>query len=137
MYLDIKSVHIIAVVILIAGMLLMALALQLALRKHLEKQRAFLEMTARWDGLVTTPALAVVWMAGIAMAFSAGWDDTLWFGLKLVPVSLLTVLHSVEGLALRRFIERDVPIHPAFAHLPAVILLIVASVVWLAVTKPF
>ncbi len=74
MYLYVKALHVFAVVILIGGMLAMALALRIAMAASDEREaRRFGDAVLRWDGFVTTPALAVVWMAGL--------HNGLWCGL--------------------------------------------------------
>jgi len=100
MYLYVKALHVFAVVILIGGMLAMALALRIAMAASDERQaRRFGEAVLRWDGFVTTPALAVVWMAGFTMAFGAGWSTSPWLLLKMIPAIVLSGLHSLEGMA--------------------------------------
>lgn len=137
MYLFVKAIHIFAVVLLIGGMLSMALALRtmVALPNDLSARR-FGETVLRWDGFVTTPALAVVWMAGFTMAFGAGWDSAPWLLVKLIPASFLTVLHSIEGWELKKLLRGG---HPtALARIaPPAILLAFAAIDWLVVTKPF
>lgn len=138
LYLSIKALHVFAVVALIGGMLAMALVLRVAATpgsaKDLER---FGEAFLRWDGFVTTPALATVWMAGLAMAFGAGWESSIWLSLKIVPVLFLSALHSLEGVALKRLLRERRPVHRYFSLAPAAILIAFAAIVWLAVTKPF
>lgn len=138
MYLYVKALHLLAVVILISGILLMAFALRVAARggPNTDIDR-LAEALLRWDGLVTTPALATVWMAGFAMAFGAGWERSAWLGIKMAPVLFLTVFHSLEGAALKRWLREGKAVHPFFAAAPAATLVAVSIVVWLAVTKPF
>ncbi|NTF44099.1 CopD family protein [Rhizobium rhizogenes] len=138
MYLYIKALHVFAVVILISGMLAMAFALRMAATGASGKEMGrYGEALLRWDGFVTTPALATVWMAGFAMAFGAGWDSSPWLMLKMIPAVFLTGLHSLEGLALKRLLRDERPVHPLFAAAPVAILLAFVMIVWLAVTKPF
>src|SRR4051812_22753013 len=102
MYLYVKALHVFAVVTLIAGMLVMALALRIAIAAPDGMDvRRIGQSVLRWDGLVTTPALATVWVAGFTMAFGAGWGGSPWLLLKMVPAVLLSGLHSLEGLALK------------------------------------
>jgi uncharacterized membrane protein len=98
--------------------------------------RRFGAIVMRWDGLVTTPALAVVWVAGFTMAFGAGWSSSLWLLLKLVPVAFLTGLHSVQGIVMKRKLRADPPI-ALLSWAPLLILVAFATIDWLAVTKPF
>jgi len=138
MYLYVKALHVFAVVTLIAGMLAMALALRIAIvAPDGTEVRRFGQSVLRWDGLVTTPALAVVWMAGFTMAFGAGWDSSPWLLLKMIPAIFLSGLHSLESLALKRLLREEKPVHPLFGTAPFAILSAFAIVAWLAVVKPF
>jgi uncharacterized membrane protein len=138
MYLYVKAIHIFSVVVLIGGMLAMALALRLAAAGNDETASLrFGEAILRWDAVVTTPALASVWMAGFTMAFGAGWDSAPWLLLKMVPAIFLSGLHLVEGIALRLLLRERQQVHRLFASAPVAILLAVALTAWLAVTKPF
>jgi uncharacterized membrane protein len=138
MYLYIKALHVFAVVTLIAGMLAMALALRIAIAAPDGTDvRRIGQSVLRWDGLVTTPALAIVWLAGFTMAFGAGWDGSPWLLLKMVPAVFLSVLHSVEGLTLRRLLQDGKPVHQMFRAAPFAIFFAFAIIAWLAVVKPF
>lgn len=138
MYLYIKALHVFAVVTLIAGMLAMALALRIAIAAPDGMDvRRIGQSVLRWDGLVTTPALAIVWVAGFTMAFGADWDGSPWLLLKMVPAVFLSVLHSVEGLTLRRLLQDGKPVHRMFRAAPFAIFFAFAIVAWLAVVKPF
>lgn len=138
MYLYIKALHVFSVVTLIGGMLAMALALRMAATGVEDKEiRRFGEAILRWDGFVTTPALAIVWMAGFTMAFGAGWDSSAWLLLKMIPVLFLSGLHGLEGVTLKRLLREGKRVHRLFAAAPVAILSAFAVIAWLAVTKPF
>jgi uncharacterized membrane protein len=138
MYLYIKALHVFAVVALISGMLLMAFTLRSAARYgNADSIKRSAELVIRWDVFITTPALATVWLAGITMAFGAGFGTPPWLVAKLVPALFLSGLHSAENLALRRFLQDGKEVHPLFAVAPATILASLAIIAWLAITKPF
>lgn len=138
MYLYLKALHVFAVVTLIAGMLAMALTLRLAAVGADDNDiRRFAEAIHRWDGFLTTPALAIVWMAGFTMAFGAGWGAAPWLLLKLIPAVFLSGLHTLQGTALKRMLREGKRVNGLFSLAPAAILLAFAAIAWLAVTKPF
>jgi uncharacterized membrane protein len=138
MYLYAKALHVVAVVTLISGMLALAFALRMSIAgPDRDDTRRFGESVLRWDGLVTTPALAIVWMAGYTMAFGAGWGSSPWLLVKMIPALLLTGLHVLEGLALKRVLQEGKPVHRLFGTVPYVILSVFAIIAWLAVVKPF
>ncbi|MDN3040858.1 hypothetical protein P2L35_14240, partial [Enterococcus faecium] len=60
-----------AVVTFVGGLLLSSVAVRIA---NLAVHRA----VRRWDRTVTAPALAIVWIAGIALALSGHWFGTAW-----------------------------------------------------------
>ncbi|MDL2409097.1 CopD family protein [Rhizobium calliandrae] len=138
MYLYVKAVHVFAVILFIAGILATAFALRTVttMPHDTGAARRFGEIVLRWDGLVTTPALAVIWVAGLTMAFGAGWSTSLWLLLKLVPAALLTGLHTIQGIALKRQLQA-VHTTALITWAPLAILLAFAAIDWLAVTKPF
>lgn len=139
MYLLLKAIHVFAVATLIGGLMTMAMVLRNAApgAPMTEDFRRIATAVLRWDTLVTVPALAGVWVVGMTMAFGAGWGDAPWLLAKLGPAALLSGLHGLEGFALRRMLLEDRPAHPLFAAAPAAILLLLAVICWLAVTKPF
>lgn len=138
MYLYVKAIHVVAVVMLISGMMAMALALRAFTPGQLEPgSRRLTESILRWDGLVTTPALAVVWMAGFTMAFGAGWDASSWLLLKMIPAVFLSGVHILQGTALRRVLRDERPATGLFRAAPIAIVLAFSAVAWLAVVKPF
>jgi uncharacterized membrane protein len=137
MYLYVKAIHVFAVILFIAGMLATAFTLRTVTTTPQDTgARRFGEIVLQWDGLVTTPALAVIWVAGFTMAFGAGWSTSLWLLLKLVPAAFLTGLHSIQGIALKRQLQA---VHPTklITWAPLAILLAFAVIDWLAVIKPF
>lgn len=133
MYLYVKAVHVFAVVLLIGGTPLLALTIRIAYPKINGRSRQFVEGVLRWDNIVTTPALAVVWLAGFTMAFGAGWNTSTWLLLKMVPVVFLTGLHNIAGLVLRRGLREGLLFSPVFHYVPAATLLAFAAIVWLPV----
>lgn len=137
MHLYVKAIHVFAVILFIAGMLTTAFALRaIETMPQDASARRFGAIVLWWDGLVTTPALAVVWVAGFTMAFGAGWSSSLWLLLKLVPVAFLTGLHSVQGIAMKRKLRAEPPI-ALLNWAPLLILVAFATIDWLAITKPF
>ncbi|ODN72596.1 CopD family protein [Methylobrevis pamukkalensis] len=136
MYVYIKALHVFVVVTAVGGMLAVALTLRLAEAPVDDRLRRFLVGLRAWDGLVTTPALAVVWMAGYTMAFGGGWDTAPWLLVKLGPATLLTGLHLAQGAALARCLADGLPPPAVLRTAPAVILGSLAAIAWLAVVKP-
>jgi uncharacterized membrane protein len=137
MYLLVKTVHVFAVVLTIGGVLLLAMTLRTIHPRIDERSRHVVESVLRWDIVVTTPALAVVWLAGFTMAFGAGWDTSRWLLLKMIPVVFLTGLHTIGADMLRRALRGQVELPALVRHAPVATLVAFAAIAWLAVVKPF
>lgn len=86
---------------------------------------------------MTTPALGFVWAAGLTMAAGAGWFTSLWLLLKIGPALMLSGVHGLGGIALRRFLREGRPVSPLFRFTPMGVLAVLAVIAWLAVVKPF
>jgi uncharacterized membrane protein len=78
----VKSAHITAVVIWFGGTMGAVLALAYTTPEIIAR-------FARFDRLLTTPALVVVWVAGMTMAVWYGWFNSGWLVTKLIFVVVL------------------------------------------------
>jgi len=141
MYSWIKALHIASVITWIGGMLIMALALQVAQRSLQERSAAaerLLQAVRRWDQRVTSPALGLAWLLGIALVYFGHWHAAGWLVVKLVFVLMLSALHGMQSGYLRRLAET--PELEASALLKNSGPLTIAAVVVIAcmvVLKPF
>ncbi len=139
-YLYLKAIHVMAVIALIAGMLVLAFALVLVSgnrERPNDGQTRFIALVRRWDRMVTTPALGLVWIAGIAMAILGEWYQSPWLLIKLVPVLVLSALHGMESGALRRMTTMGGELPQMLRHAVPIIFVCVVLIAFLAVTKPF
>jgi uncharacterized membrane protein len=91
-----KAAHIIAVVVLIAGMVAATLFL---MRPNMDMAN----LIKRYDRLVTTPAMLFVWVMGILLAVQGGWFSDAWLWVKIVFVVGLSGLHGAISGRLRRY----------------------------------
>ncbi|KVT14618.1 hypothetical protein WT24_09025 [Burkholderia sp. MSMB1078WGS] len=131
-YLVLKAVHLVAVVTFVGGLLLSSVGVRIA---NLAVHRA----VRRWDRTVTAPALALVWIAGIALALSGHWFGAAWLSGKLALVAALSVLHGILAGTLRRMERDDLVVMPApwLGQAAGAAIVAIALVVGLAVIKPF
>ncbi|MBN4667949.1 CopD family protein [Pandoraea nosoerga] len=135
LYLWIKAVHLISVVIFIAGMVTMALGGRLA-------QPEWRRIARRADYRLASPALIVVWITGPVLAVMAHWWSAPWLMAKLVFVVVVSALHGRLSATLRRM-ERDSVVQPAsqpkalFVRALPITLLSMAVAVALVIVKPF
>lgn len=141
MYAWIKAFHIAAVVSWIGGMLIMALVLSMLRAGALERSASevrLLQAVRRWDQRVTSPAMGLAWILGVALVYFGGFHTAGWLVLKLVIVLLLSALHGVQSGYLRRL--ADAPEQEASALLKHSGALTIAGVLIIAVMvvlKPF
>ncbi|KVL22703.1 CopD family protein [Burkholderia sp. MSMB1826] len=131
-YLVLKAVHLVAVVTFVGGLLLSSVGVRIA---NLAVHRA----VRRWDRTVTVPALALVWIAGIALALSGHWFGAAWLSAKLALVAALSVLHGILAGTLRRMERDDLVVMPTpwLGQAAGAAIVATALVVGLAVIKPF
>jgi uncharacterized membrane protein len=126
----IKSLHIVAMVVWFGGTMTAVLALAYATPDITAK-------FARFDRFVTTPALILLWLAGITMAAWYGWFNSGWVVTKLVFVVALSAFHGMVSGRLRRA-QKVSPTNPTviLRAIPAVVVGL-TIIVTLAVTKAF
>ncbi len=140
LYMYLKALHVIVVVTLLGGMLLLAFTLSLVSgrRESLnEREAQFIRRVQRWDRMVTTPALGLVWIVGISLMTMGEWYSSVWLMIKIVPVLILSALHGMESGALRRLANGTaMEIPPMVRHAIAIIAVCFVIIAVLAVAKP-
>lgn len=126
----IKAVHIISVMAFIGGLLLLAVTAGI-------NNSVVVHSIRRWDRRVTTPALALVWVTGTAIAMHGQWFGEIWLSLKLIAVVGLSGLHAVLTGTLRR-IELDVSgaAPRPFRQAGLAIVTAISAIVFLVILKP-
>ncbi|VWB77629.1 hypothetical protein BLA14095_03570 [Burkholderia lata] len=131
-YLWLKAVHVVAVVTFVGGLLMLSVGVRIA---NLAVHRA----VRRWDRTVTAPALALAWIAGIALALYGHWFGAAWLSVKLVVVVALSALHGILAGTLRRMERDDLVVVPApwLGQAAGAVVAATAIVVGLVVVKPF
>lgn len=131
-----KAAHIFAMVLWMSGMVVVGLALAHAATVAQRDNRA-LTALRRWDRLVTSPSMLVVWLLGLIMAQSADWWTSGWLQIKLALVFVLSGVHGVLAGRLRRLVDTPEGTLPRRISLfvPAMLCLL-AAVILLAVVKP-
>ncbi|MDR6499929.1 CopD family protein [Burkholderia sp. DN3021] len=131
-YLLLKAAHVVAVVTFVGGLLMLSVGVRIA---NLAVHRA----VRRWDRSVTVPALALVWITGIAIALSGHWFGAAWLSVKLVVVTALSALHGMLAGTLRRMERDDLVVVPAqwLGQAAGAVVVAAGIVVGLVVIKPF
>ncbi|MFJ1213156.1 CopD family protein [Burkholderia pyrrocinia] len=131
-YLLLKAAHVAAVVTFVGGLLMLSVGVRIA---NLAVHRA----VRRWDRSVTAPALALVWITGIAIALSGHWFGAGWLSAKLAVVIALSALHGMLAGTLRRMERDDLVVVPAqwLGQAAGAVVVATGIVVGLVVIKPF
>lgn len=141
LYLWIKSIHIIFVIALMAGLLIYPRYKlhQLSSKPGDELFETMKEASNRLRKIILNPALVLVWVLGLTMLYlnqsllSEGWMHT-----KLLLVLILSGLHGYFISIGKRIDRGDVaPTSKTLKMLNEVPFLIMIGVVILAVGKPF
>ncbi|PKE30763.1 hypothetical protein CWS43_08720 [Rahnella sp. AA] len=101
-----NALHIIAGILWIGGMLAMALV-SITFSKTAGMQDnagkiALLDTVRKWNRCVTSPAMIVLWIAGVVMIVSYGKFPHAWLLIKIVVVFFLSALHGLLSGDLRK-----------------------------------
>ncbi|MEO0637068.1 MAG: CopD family protein [Pseudomonadota bacterium] len=105
MYEVLKIVHLTAMVVWMAGMLL-APILIIEVSK-LQERPAAAAALRRWYLRVFSLAMILLWIAGIAIMTLGGWFQAPWMIAKLVLVLVLSGLHGALSGQMRRMASED------------------------------
>ena len=134
MYEVVKIIHLIAMVIWMAGMIL-APILIIEISKLSDRKPAAAALRA-WYLRVFSPAMIVLWIAGLYIMSIGGWFDQTWMIAKLGFIVVLSGLHGAMSGQMRRMATED-DFTPWSAALPIwfATLVMLAVVVTLAVLK--
>jgi protoporphyrinogen IX oxidase len=142
-YLWLKALHVAAVLVWIGGLFAAAFIVATASKESPGEpgrepgRMALIEAIRRWDRRVTSPALLVVWGAGLALAMQGAWFPAPWLIVKLGIVILLSALHGILSGTLRRRGHSDASSPPSWLqYAPLVIIGGVTAIVVLVVIKP-
>ncbi|HEY0685443.1 MAG TPA: CopD family protein [Steroidobacter sp.] len=136
-YLLIKSLHVWAIILWMAGVLVQSLLLR---PRHAPSgpEQQTLQLLRRWDRLATAPAMLLVWITGLLLAAQGGWFGNRWLSLKLVIVVALSAMHGVLAGHMRALSESR---SPRGALQPQILLFslftMIAAIVSLVIVKPF
>ncbi|MDQ1831910.1 CopD family protein [Massilia scottii] len=140
MYLLLKTLHIVAVMTWIGGLLMQAFLLRTVARQPLPllpDERSVIGAAVRWDRLLIAPAMLLAWACGLALATLGHWWMTPWLSLKMVLVPALSAVHGIQGGSLRRMVDSPARRAPAcLRYATAAVLCGVTAIVFLVVLKP-
>ena len=143
-YLLFKSIHLIAVISWMAGLLYLPRIFvyhseSIKNKKSEDLLSTFKTMERRLFTYIMNPAMIVSWIFGVLLIHSVGIDNlnTFWLQLKLFFVIILTVFHFFLFLCLRKFIENSNSYSPKFYRIineiPTILLI---AIIFVIVFKP-
>jgi putative membrane protein len=140
MYAWILTLHIIAVISWMAGLLyLPRLFVYHAMSTPgSEQSETFKVMERRLLRYIMLPSLIVSWLAGLALAIEAHWFGTLWFEIKFALVLAMSGLHGIMGRWTRDFAaDRNRYSHKFFRVVNEIPTVLMIAIVILVTVKPF
>ena len=141
-YLWLKSLHIVAIIIWVGGMLLAAVTVGVFTKAKTasdENERGdVLAMVRRWDRRVTSSAMLTAWGLGLTIAYLGGWFSSPWLSVKIALVLLLSGFHGFLTGTLRRLDHPEVSvISGVWGRSPMMIVPGVLAIVVIVVIKPW
>ena len=139
-YLLFKSIHLIAVIAWVAGLLYLPRILvyhseAVANNKSEDLVSTFKVMERRLFIYIMNPAMIASWIFGVLLIYTIGIDNfgSLWLKLKLLFVVILTIYHFFLFQCLRKFAENNNSFSPKFYRIineiPTVFLIAIIVVV--------
>jgi putative membrane protein len=140
MYLWIKALHVIAVIAWMAGMLYLPrlFVYHCEAERGTSQSETFKIMERRLLRAIMTPAMIVVWLTGLYIAFSGDWLRAPWLHGKLLLVLAMSGVHGFLAAQVRAFAE-DRNTRPArfYRILNEVPTVLMVAIVVLVIVKPF
>jgi protoporphyrinogen IX oxidase len=135
-YLLFKSLHLIAVISWVAGLLyLPRIFVYHSEAKHDSQKSVFKIMEKKLYNYIMMPAMILSWLFGIGLINSLGFlvFSELWFQIKIISVLALTYYHFTLGKYLRNFAvdnnQKSSRFFRVYNEIPTIILIIVIFVV--------
>ncbi len=138
-YLWLKTVHLIAIIAFMAGMLYLPrlFVYHASVPKGSPQSELFKVMERRLEAGIMRPSIIIAYGTGLALGFEGRWFRALWLNWKLVLVLLMTAVYGLLVRERYRF-AADTNLHSAayFRFLNEVPTALLIAIVALAVLKP-
>ena len=140
LYLLFKSLHLIAVISWMAGLLY----LPRIFVYHSENNNeiitsVFKTMERKLFYYIMTPAMVLSWLFGVILIHEVGFDQlaSLWLKLKIILVILLTVYHFYLGFLLNQFkLDQNKKSSKFYRYINEIPTLLLILIVFVVVFKP-
>ena len=140
-YLLFKSLHLIAVISWMAGLLYLPRIFVYHV-ENLEKKEAteiFEIMEKRLYFYIMRPAMVATWLFGIILVYISGWDilSQLWMHIKLALVIFLTIYHEYLGTCLKSLkLKTNTKTSKFFRIINEVPTIILIFIIFIVIFKP-
>ena len=139
-YLLFKSIHLIAVISWMAGLLYLPRIFVYHSENNNEIiSSIFKTMESKLYYYIMTPAMALSWLFGLLLIQEIGFDQlaNLWLQLKLIFVTLLTAYHFYLGLLLNDFkLDQNNKTSKFYRYINEIPTLLLILIVFIIVFKP-
>lgn len=139
-YLFLKSGHVIFMVFWLAGLFMLPRQC-IYMLVHMPGSQGEAKWATRMGKLraiILTPALIIVWVLGLSMAYSGGWFTSGWLHAKLLLVLVLTGYHGWLVGQTKKMARGERPLSEKTLRLigevPGILLILIVLLVYL---KPF
>ncbi len=136
----VKALHVMAVIAWMAGMFYLPrlFVYHVEAKAGSETSETFKVMERRLFRIIMQPAIGVVWVTGLGLAYLGNhWLDG-WFLAKIALVVAMTGIHEFLGASVKRFAAdantRDARFYRILNEAPT---LLMAGIVLLVIVKPF
>lgn len=140
LYLWLKAFHIIAVIAWMAGMLYLPRLFVYHADAEIGsvQSETFKVMERRLLKAIINPAMIVVWVLGLYLAWSGGWFSAGWLHIKIVLVLAMSAVHGYYVRAFKAFAQdRNKKSSRHWRMMNEVPTLLLIGIVILVVVKPF
>ena len=139
-YLWIKSLHVIAIIAWMAGLLYLPrlFVYHCAAGPGSTMSETFKIMERRLLRAIMTPAMVVAWITGLTLAIQAGFFSSGWLHLKLTLVLILSASHGYMSRCVKTFAadanEKSHKFYRVLNEVPTLLMLVIVIAV---IVKPF
>lgn len=136
----VKAAHLIFVIFWVAGLFMLPrfLVYHMAAAPGSLEDVAWIERETRLRRIILHPAIALVWLLGIALALNIGFEGQGWLHAKLVVVFLLSGYHGWLGGLAKKFARGERPMSERALRLANEVPgLATIVIVILVIVKPF
>tara|TARA_B100001059_G_C17539203_1_gene429513 strand:- start:279 stop:710 length:432 start_codon:yes stop_codon:yes gene_type:complete len=139
-YLLFKSLHLIAAISWMAGLLYLPRIFVYHSENNNEViTNVFKKMERKLFYYIMTPAMILSWLFGLILIHEIGFDQltSLWLQLKLILVLLLTIYHFYLGLLLNQFkLDQNKNTSKFYRYINEIPTLLLILIIFIVIFKP-